>query len=309
MRIKSHITPVSIANSIMMDKTFTGNYVIVEGESDSLFFSKFTDKTNNRISIAFGYENVIEIIKISEKRKRKGVLGIIDSDFNNILNHRNPSINLLQTDTHDLETLIIKSETFEYVTNSLCSKRKLKEFEKSINLSLRDYLLELSKPLALFRLVNQLEELGLMFKPSFQDGKELKFEKIIDKRTFTFLGEKQMFDSVKNYYNQAPALIYENIKEKIDKLAKKRYNIWQLCNGHDIIKIFAIGLKQKIGSKNISAIEIEKQLINSYDSAFFKETDLFKKIIKWQNKNSRVLSITIFGDEIDINNSLENIRL
>ncbi len=307
--IEQFITPASVANGIVADKTFTGIYLIVEGKTDNLFFSKFIEKQNCRIVIAFGNEKVIEIIDILEKRNYKNAIAVIDSDFRKILNKIPQHSNIIMTETHDIETLIIKSSTFEYVINSLVSSEKYNHFLSEIKGSFRNYILELlAKPIAIFRLINEIDNLGLKFKPAKLDDKELKYNEFIEKDTFTFSGYEKLITTVKNYYNQKPSLSVSDIKLQIENYSKNNYDLYELCNGHDITHIISISLQKRIGSEKIEADEIGKRLINSYDSAYFEKTELFKNMVSWQATNSHIniFNSEIFGYNFYISNPLEN---
>lgn len=287
MSFQKYLTPIIIADIIVRDKRFKGNYLIVEGKTDKFVFSQFIEKENNRISVAEGANKVVEVINIVGKRKRKGVLGIIDSDFRNILGEKELPKNIFQTDTHDLETLIIKSPTFEKVLDLLGSSKKTEKFKENSKLSLREYLLNLVKPLAYLKLASHKNRLNLRFKPKSQSNPELKFEKFIDKKEFEFLGIEKMIDTIRSYNNELK-LSNQELEKLLKSEEKDKYDLWQLCNGHDIVKVFSIGLKNKIGSENkrIEDIEkgIEKLLIAGYEFRYFKKTNLYSSIISWQNK-------------------------
>ena len=57
----------------------------------------------------------IEILEILEKSNFQRVLAIVDADFDRLENLANKRPNLLPTDTHDLETMLIKSPALEKV--------------------------------------------------------------------------------------------------------------------------------------------------------------------------------------------------
>jgi len=284
MSIKEHITPESRANSILLDKSFKGSYLVVEGKTDYLFFSKFIEKENCRINIAFGNQNVIQILDILEKRNYTKAIGIIDADFRKILNKIPKNKNIILTETHDIETLIMESSIFEYVLESLSSNEKYNIFLSKINVSIKEYILELAKPIAILKLINETENLELRFKSLNIDGNTIKYNEFINKETFTFISLEKLIVAIKNY-NQKPALSVEELKSKIEIYLKNSYNLYEICNGHDITNIISIGLQKKLGSINISADEIGKLLIMSYDFNYFKTTELYNNIISLLKSN------------------------
>lgn len=301
MSFQEHLTPATLADLIIRDKRFKYNYIIVEGETDKKLFSKFISG-ENRIRIALGVEKVIEVISILNIRKttNNNFFGIIDADFRNVIDESEllPE-NILTTDTHDLETLILNSPAFQYVYKELGSKQKIAKFEEETGLSLIENLLELAKPIAYLKIVNLKQKIGLKFKPKKLNKKgnnDLKFDKFIQKSNLKFKGNIQLINTVKAFLDNSQLLL-NNIEKELESEMKNSYNLWQICNGHDIVKIFCLGLRQKLGSsqKNIKELEneVERLLRASYDSSYFKETKLFKKILKWQKLNSTaVLSST-----------------
>jgi ribosomal protein S17 len=110
--------------------------VLVEGKSDVRFYKKFirpeklypvVDETNNNRKIK-------QTVKLEEERYRRGLtkqitLGIVDSDFDRLKSLATPSGNIFATDTHDLETMLMKSAAFEavlrkfYATDTGCIER------------------------------------------------------------------------------------------------------------------------------------------------------------------------------------------
>jgi len=115
MGIKEHITPDRIANAIRQDKSYQGVYLIVEGQSDYSFYTKFIDKKACQIEIAYGCLKVIAVISNLEQTHYQKVLDIVDADFKKLDNEILTSDNILLTDVHDLETMIIQSPAFEQV--------------------------------------------------------------------------------------------------------------------------------------------------------------------------------------------------
>src|SRR5689334_19952084 len=120
--IREEITPERVANSIIQDKLHEGVFLIVEGESDFTFFNKFIKKPECEISIAFGNFKVIEAIEILDKRNFSRKLGIIDADFRVLEKEEPINENILITDFHDLEMVIIASPALEVVLGVHCSK-------------------------------------------------------------------------------------------------------------------------------------------------------------------------------------------
>lgn len=290
--MKEHLTPDRIANSIMQKSSFKGTYLIVEGNSDYTLFKKFTSEEFCCIEIAFGNMNVIEVVDELKSRGYYDAIGLIDSDFRRLDGDFPANPDILMTDDHDIELMIIKSEAFETVINYHCEESKLKAFKKECGTDLRSYLINLAVPLGYLKWINKAQSLSLIFKPHTPDGKELNYSNFIPVRTFNYTGHEKMVETVINY-SIPKRKINTTLKNAIIELKsfeKVKVDNYQLCNGHDICQIISLGLRTKIGSKNanaISANQIERELIFAYDSRFFRETDLYLNIKKWEDRKQK----------------------
>ena len=85
MSIREEIDGDFMANSLRMN-SFQGYSVLVEGENDELFYSKFLDEKKVQIEICHGKKNVLDAIKIlDENNKNKKYIGIVDKDYDFLL--------------------------------------------------------------------------------------------------------------------------------------------------------------------------------------------------------------------------------
>lgn len=290
------ITPERIANSIMQD-TYDGTYVIVEGISDYYLYSKFIDCENCQITIAHGKTNVTDAVTILNNRKFEKKLGIIDSDFKHIENESKEIKNLVQTDLHDLEMMIIQSSAFDHVINLYRVKSKLDAFLNEMRKDLRSILLDIASPIGYLKLLEKRHRFGLVFKPKNPDGRPLSYTNFIDSTSMEFKGQKSLIQSVINYSTNKSKKVEKLgvIEKALKDISRIEFDLWQLCNGHDMCNIIAISLRKKISNKNAKSVDyrtIEKDLILAYDSSSFRETKLFEQIRKWEesNPNKKILS-------------------
>src|SRR5260221_12536595 len=130
-----------IANQIIAKRKYPGNYylsfLIVEGATDKELYEIYTDTNKCEITIADGKGNVKEVPSLLEKYPLLGVLAIVDADFD-VLEERLPSTqNLLFTDTHDLETMIIKTTALKKVLSKFGSADKISAFKQKYGKDIR----------------------------------------------------------------------------------------------------------------------------------------------------------------------------
>jgi len=80
-----NLTPDRIANAILLDSSYKGLYVLVEGNKDCKLFSKFLSLETLRIRTTFGCKKMMEVFAILNSRGFNRKVGIIDRDFYNVL--------------------------------------------------------------------------------------------------------------------------------------------------------------------------------------------------------------------------------
>jgi hypothetical protein len=292
--MEQFIQPDRIANAIMQDNSFNGYYLIVEGNKDVKFYQKYIDKTTTRIREAFGSEKVKLVLKILNERGYSRRIGIIDSDFNAILNLNEQINGLYITDDHDVEIMIIKTKALEDVIYHYCSKSKIGDFEKKKGKTIREILFELGKEVGYLKLANKVHELGLIFKPSTSEGNQIKYKDFIDEDTLNFLGSDKMINSIMNYSRSKSSIMKgkELIKETLNEIKKVDYDRHHLVNGHDVTNILYLLMKKTFGSKNKMLNDhnaVEDSLILAYDYVDFKQTNLYKDLEEWATQNGQKL--------------------
>lgn len=283
MTLINEIDAQYIANSIIMD-IFSDYCILVEGETDEMFFSKFLDDSECHIEICNGKQNLIAALEIINSHTKKiKVIGIIDKDFDFIIAPQSPApSNLLNTDFHDVEMMCINSDSFEYFASEYFSKTKLKNFlSEKKNITLREYLLSLTKPISELRIVSLKNNLNLAFKQTTTKTKELDFKKFICKDKFIFKGYDKLIETIKTYYNQGVELNSKDLESQIKTLDLREFDNYDVCKGHDLTKVIIIGILKKIGktnSENITTEEIERSLRLSFSLMDFNKTKLKKQI-------------------------------
>ena len=112
-----HITGDSLANDVRMTRAqFSGSFLIVEGKTaDFRFYRRFIDEQRCQIVPAHGKTNACDAITILEEDEFPGVLALVDADFWRLEGIDTPSSNVFLTDSHDLESMIVKSQALEKV--------------------------------------------------------------------------------------------------------------------------------------------------------------------------------------------------
>lgn len=278
--MKQYITPSHIANTIRMSRSLhAGSFLLTEGDTDSKLFKNLIKNKKCMIINSLNKLNAIDALTILERSDFQGILAIVDADFD-MLETQVTSPNLLFTDTHDLETLLIQSPAFEKILTEFASQEKMEQFaKKHLVTDLRTLLLNSGKKIGHLRLLSLKENLALKFEglvfSKFTDRETLKIEYINLIRTVKHNSQKHGINET-------------DVINKLSALENYNYDLWYVCCGHDIIQILSIGLCKALGSNDTNAVSseiIEKSLRLAFEYTHFTKTSLFKSIKEWQNNN------------------------
>ncbi len=276
------VTGVDVANEVTMSRSaFSGTILLVEGSQDIRCFERFVDEQKCKIIPTRGKSNAIEAIDILEQIGLEGFLAIVDADFWHMDDVPNPSTNILLTDVHDLEIMIINSRAFRTVIVEYGSATKIKVFlKKQSSGDLRSVLLDRCLPIGLLRWISTRDNLGLNFNG-------LNYANCVDKASLKVLIDKLI--QIVLSLTKKKSYKTENIHTKLDEnLNSGPYDLFQVCCGHDFTAILAIGLRKAIGSKKSKIANqenIEKILRLSYDSRDLECTSLYEDSKKWESDN------------------------
>ncbi len=274
------LSPDREANAIRLQRsTFSGTVVLVEGSSDKTFYERFVDKVECRLIIISGKPSsklrVIAVLVILEKSSFQGILAIVDADFDRLTTSEHNSPNLLRTDTHDLETMLIQSSALDKVIAELGSEEKITKFGRDV----RTALIEAGMLVGYLRWVSQCNDLSLTFEG-------ITFSKFTDEQTLQ-LDELKLIQEVKNK-SQALSLKNEDLKQQLINQKSSSHDPWQVCCGHDLVEILSFGLRKAIGSTNAANVKsdsLECNLRLAYEEAYFCKTYLYLDIRTWESNN------------------------
>jgi len=289
--VKQFIEPSDIAAEVLMKRcAHKGSFLVVEGGTDAQLYGKFTDPKECIIVVGHNKKNVIGAVSLLIDRGFHGVAGIVDSDFDDVLERLHDRTMIHTTDTHDLETMIIQSPALERVVSALADERKLQDFLERNRNDLRGMLIEGTRPVGLLILFHIQNRAGLFFE-------DLRFEQFLDLARLTVNCSKLVIHVI----NSSPGSRYrqEDIQEALQLLLAKQYDPWQICRGHDMTELLYIGLREHFGRSDfeVRKKDLESTLRHAYDEGSFAKTRLFHSMVDWEAKNRpyRILRIGVSG--------------
>lgn len=279
--MREAITANRVANQIRLSRSqFLGTFLIVEGDTDKRFYSRFTEAEACRTVIAYGRENAVAASEMLERGGFAGVLAVVDADFDVLEGKIFADSNIFLTDTHDLETMMMKSPALEKLLLEMGSESKQEGFRKKLGKEVREVLLEEGLRLGYLRWV------------SLRHGHALKFEGL-SYRNFTDLvtlavNQSKLIRTVKDH-SQKPQLSDQELQRQIEAIRDEAHDKWLVCCGHDLIGLLSVGLHKALGSRNWKEVEteiLERSLRLAYEFAWFLDTRLYASIKEWEEINN-----------------------
>jgi hypothetical protein len=264
---------VMLRNAIV-DKTI----LILEGPSDEKLLGNFIREERCEIVISWGCENALGAMQILRQRTLAGVLCIVDSDYDEFLGKSNAATDVLLTDEHDLETMLIRSKAFDKVLRELASNSKLANLTAQ-RLDARLLLRDAIHPLGILRLYSLSQSLYLKF-----EGLRFRF---LDRKTM----KSDVVAMVKEVYanSQKVKQSYDEDYSFISYWQSKEHDPWRMCCGHDLAVALGKALQSFMGTQNagnVSSDQIESRLRLAYRPADFRNTKLFEHIRAWEKSNA-----------------------
>ncbi|MGK7905278.1 MAG: DUF4435 domain-containing protein [Hormoscilla sp.] len=268
------------ANKIrFLRSTFPGTFLLVEGSSDKIFYQRFVDKDACQLVCVSGKPSsklrIISVLKILEKSSFQGVLAIVDADFDRLETSIYNSPNLLRTDSHDLETMLLNSPALDKVIAEFGSQEKIAKFNRDV----RTALLEAGMSVGYLLWVSQGEGLNMTFNG-------ITFSKFVDQQTLQ-IDELKLIREVKNK-SQALSLKNEDLQQRIMIQRSNSHDRWQVCCGHHLVEILSLGLRKAIGSNKAADVEphsLERNLRLAYEEVYFRKTGLYSDMRTWESNN------------------------
>ena len=140
-------TAHDIANEAHMIRTTGHNraILIVEGNTDAQVYGRFVNGGKCELIPAASKSKAVDALKLLENGGFDGVLTIVDADFWRLDGIEPNSSNLLLTDSHDLETMILSSDALDNVPSEFGSTSEITKFGRP----LRKILLECGLPMVI----------------------------------------------------------------------------------------------------------------------------------------------------------------
>lgn len=277
---KNDVTYNDKINELKLDfrnyNTSKYNFILVEGDSDiKVYRAFFKEKTCKVECIPGGclkLENAIQ--KLINDYKL--IIGIRDSDFIQLSDDEYKKTNMILTDYHDIEMTMLANETVIGAMLNEYTDLPKKEHTQFLN-----NLCNTIEEVSYFKWLNSLSSSPVTQSQPTKSG----FQDLIS------------FDKSNVNFDEYLKRVYKNKKRPniyngIEKLKAKKPNIYQLTNGHDLIKTICTYFNKRGSGKGLSYNTLESIVRIAYTFELFKKTKMFCKLKKWEEDNSTSLFAT-----------------
>jgi Protein of unknown function (DUF4435) len=272
----------SIANDIRIRRRqFGGSLVVVEGGTDATALGQMVDRELCQVVVADTKANVLTVVPLLRAEGIRGLVGIVDADFDHLVGVSRTDTDLLVTDIHDLEMVLLRSRALDRVLAARGSAAKLRRTRAQHgSVDLRPLLLGIGARVGALRLHNERAGLGWRFEG-------LAFEHFLDIRALE-VNDEALCQEIKNRSQQPKADLLEMLAAQRDVLAEG-HDLWQLCCGHDVVAALRLALRMAVGSQRPSALSVSRlgfDLALAYEGTEFSVSSLAGALRAWEARNS-----------------------
>jgi len=275
--VKHFLTGYDLANTVRMAHTQRHvTFMLVEGETDLYTLTPFVVATQCEILVCHNRGNALEALYELDKTHEKGFLGIVDADYSRLLGREPTSPNCVLTEFHDLGVVVFQSAAFNKVLRERGSGEKIRIFEAGHRMLVQDALFDAACPLGYLRLINERDGLGLCFQ-------DLNYSRLFQRDDLAVDLSKLVVTVVQR---SKATVSVEAVLRMLRMAMTADHDPRLVCSGHDIVALFAIGLRQLFGTQPAILVpDIERELRLAFDKDCFLGTLIYSSIVHWEDRN------------------------
>jgi Protein of unknown function (DUF4435) len=278
---KSDYTPSDKLTELRLDMSHPKSkgivFILLEGDSDVRFYRKFFRQDTCKLEEVPGGNIKLEEILSALNKVFTLIIGIRDADFLHLEAQKTTIPNLFLTDYHDLEIILINSDTaFSAVAHEFST------IDKKEHAALKFKFFEVLKLLSYLRWYNDKSNNRLKFKG-------LNLGNIFDVTNFV-LNPTLLFSKIKALSPNATFKDDELILLEIQAMENDNHDLLQLTNGHDLMKIMAAYFSS-LNKKGINDADLASVLRIAFSLEDFKMTQLYKDTLEWAVTNKRLIHV------------------
>lgn len=256
-------------------------FLLVEGNSDARFWQSRVDHKRCQVRAMGGRDKAIEEVEQRRRENKRGFVAVLDADFDRVEGTLREDPDIVFTDFHDLECMLVGSPALEKVLDVLGSRDKCAQFEEKTK-PIREVLLENARIIGELRWLSKRDKLNLVFrKPDGNKFRYIGYKEFCDQKSWS-VEPRQLVVHVCNF-SMRHGLKPDDLLERMGLLPDA--DPWQICVGHDLLGLLAIGLRQRLGNETVDEPTMQNSFLLAYEEAYLKETLMYRALCAWEEKH------------------------
>ena len=263
----------TLVAEIKMTRTdHQGAILLVEGKDDLRFWQTWRHSDCDLID-GEGKPNVVGSIGRLDSENFEGVLGIVDDDYDHLMDENLSSENLVATDAHDLECLLCRSPALDKVLSEFGDSSKIQRFKEEEDTDVREGLLKRALEFGRLRWANLRFQLNI-------NAEEIRVLKFVDMQTWMVDTEELICVAANRNLSDAAVL-----KRSIAELPCA--DPWYVVRGHDVVELLRVGLIRVLGNlpNSVGPKQISGILRAGISREDLEHTMLWANIRCWETEN------------------------
>lgn len=278
-------TPAILKSEIILKSSgFDGLFLAVEGDFDSRFWGARIDPLNARIVHCGGKPNLLGLLDLYANQNYNRLTAVTDADFDHILGHSRSLWCLSYTDLCDLECTLINSHALTRILAEYCDTAKIAIFENQCGYKVKEYLRVVCTCFGQLRLINAVNN----YMVDFNQLSPYKYIDIISWQ----LDESAL---IRDFINLAGISSSQLTIDQNQVLTQSLCASWSLVQGHDCMRILAIGLSQNViglaKQKSIDQTELQKAFRLTFDHENLTQTKMFQDLVQAEKRHGLKLFV------------------
>lgn len=254
----------------MQRTAHAGAFLVVEGDDDHASWKPRVAVTCSLV-LGSGKSSVVGALdRLDRDPAMAGVLGIVDDDWDTLEGRPPVSPNVIATDTHDLEMLLLRSRALDKVLAELADARKVDAFVAARG-PVRQAVLACALPHGRLRWL------------SLRQGWAVPFERIPIQRfltpSHTAVDMGALLETA--CAEGAPCTLAE-LRALLERLPGG--DPWLVCHGHDAVAVLRALLSKPLRRDKGAGLALERALRLAFEAADLEASRLGHDVRAWQTR-------------------------
>ncbi|MER9371890.1 DUF4435 domain-containing protein [Mesorhizobium sp. M0491] len=276
LSISKYMDSHDIAQEVRMERgVHKGSFLIVEGNTDLKRFSAYIDDAECSIVNSYTRRKALGAIRLLDKWSLKGVVAVVDADFDRVNQSLKEMPNIAYSATHDFDLDWVQPHILERYLREVGDPAKCGMVGTSTEIITR--IMEGLKPVSVARLWNIRGQLKFKVSGINVDDCFSGFRVNIEGYVNLLTQQERISDQEKN-----------DLVQMLEAAAKQKFDLLQLTNGHDFHCALGACLRADLGERRSPQAwgsEVESHLRLAFSDADFQCSEIFEKLRAWEKAN------------------------